>query len=40
VEPLLDKPPPVESYAKGTWGPASADELVHGVGGWHNPWVP
>jgi glucose-6-phosphate 1-dehydrogenase len=26
--PLLDNPPPVQSYEPGSWGPAAADELV------------
>jgi glucose-6-phosphate 1-dehydrogenase len=38
-EPLLNSPPPVHPYAKGTWGPAAADKLVAGYGGWHGPWV-
>ena len=40
VQPLLDQPPPVHPYAKGSWGPAEADDLVKGYGGWHGPWVP
>jgi len=40
VQPLLDSPPPVEVYEPGTWGPASADELTRGHGGWRNPWLP
>ena len=40
VQPLLDQQPPVESYAKGTWGPQAADSLVRGHGGWHDPWLP
>jgi glucose-6-phosphate 1-dehydrogenase len=39
MQPLLDSPPPVHSYAKGSWGPAEADELVAGHGRWHGPWV-
>ena len=27
-EPLLENPPPVEPYAKGSWGPASVNRLV------------
>jgi glucose-6-phosphate 1-dehydrogenase len=27
-EPLLTSPPPVETYAPGTWGPASAEKLI------------
>jgi glucose-6-phosphate 1-dehydrogenase len=38
-QPLLDKPPPVHEYAKGSWGPAAADKLVSGYGGWHGPWI-
>ena len=26
-------------YAKGSWGPEAADELVAHHGGWHGPWV-
>jgi glucose-6-phosphate 1-dehydrogenase len=39
LEPLLDSPPPVHPYAKGTWGPPEADRLVAGHGRWHGPWV-
>ena len=39
MQPLLDAPPPVHAYAKGSWGPAAADKLVAGHGGWHGPWV-
>jgi glucose-6-phosphate 1-dehydrogenase len=38
LQPLLDAPPPVEKYAKGSWGPDAADALVAGHG-WHGPWV-
>jgi glucose-6-phosphate 1-dehydrogenase len=40
MQPLLDSPPPVRSYTKGSWGPAQADQLVAGFGGWHGPWIP
>jgi glucose-6-phosphate 1-dehydrogenase len=40
VQPLIDAPPPVEVYEPGTWGPASADELVRDHGGWRSPWLP
>jgi glucose-6-phosphate 1-dehydrogenase len=40
LQPLLDSPPPVHSYEKGTWGPAEADKLVAGHGCWHEPWLP
>jgi glucose-6-phosphate 1-dehydrogenase len=39
MQPLLDSPPPVHEYAKGSWGPAEADGLVAGHGRWHGPWV-
>jgi glucose-6-phosphate 1-dehydrogenase len=39
MQPLLDAPPPVHPYAKGTWGPAEADGLLAGEGRWHEPWV-
>jgi glucose-6-phosphate 1-dehydrogenase len=39
LQPLLDQPPPVHGYTKGGWGPAAANDLVAGVGGWHGPWV-
>jgi glucose-6-phosphate 1-dehydrogenase len=39
MQPLLDDPPPVHPYAKGTWGPKEADQLIAGHGGWHEPWV-
>jgi glucose-6-phosphate 1-dehydrogenase len=40
VQPLLDAPPQVHAYEKGTWGPTAAEELVAGHGGWYGPWVP
>jgi glucose-6-phosphate 1-dehydrogenase len=39
MQPLLDAPPPVHSYAPGSWGPAAADQLVHAHGGWRGPWI-
>jgi glucose-6-phosphate 1-dehydrogenase len=39
-QPLLDAPPPVHTYAKGSWGPKEADALVREFGGWHGPWLP
>jgi glucose-6-phosphate 1-dehydrogenase len=39
MQPLIDNPPPVHPYAKGTWGPAAADALVADTGGWLGPWV-
>jgi glucose-6-phosphate 1-dehydrogenase len=39
VQPLLDAPPPVRPYAKGTWGPEEADGLISGFGCWHEPFI-
>ncbi len=39
VQPLLEAPPPVHTYAPGSWGPAEADRLTEGFGGWHGPWT-
>jgi len=39
MQPLIDSPPPVHSYAPGSLGPAEADALVAGHGRWHEPWV-
>ena len=37
LQPLLDAPPPAARYAKGSWGPASADRLAQDHGGWRVP---
>jgi glucose-6-phosphate 1-dehydrogenase len=39
MQPLLDSPPPVHPYAKGSWGPKEGERLVAGYGAWHGPWV-
>ena len=39
VQPLLEAPPPVETYRPGSWGPAGAAKLVAGHPGWHEPWL-
>ena len=39
MQPLLDNPPPVESYQPGSWGPAAADALAAGHGRWRDPWI-
>ncbi len=39
LQPLLDDPPEVIPYARGTWGPAQADKLLNGYGGWRKPWI-
>ncbi|HXG75580.1 MAG TPA: glucose-6-phosphate dehydrogenase [Gaiellaceae bacterium] len=40
VQPLLDEPPPLETYARGTWGPPAAVELAEPWGGWREPQAP
>jgi glucose-6-phosphate 1-dehydrogenase len=39
MQPLIDAPPPVHTYPPGSWGPAEADALTAGYGGWHDPWA-
>jgi len=39
MQPLLDSPPPIHTYAKGSWGPDAADDVVAGHGRWHEPWL-
>jgi glucose-6-phosphate 1-dehydrogenase len=39
VQPLLDSPPAVHEYEKGSWGPSEADRLVAAFGGWQGPWI-
>ena len=38
-QPLIDAPPPVNTYRQGTWGPEAADALVADHGGWRDPWI-
>ena len=40
VQPLIEEPPPVEIYEKGSWGPKTTDDLVRGYDDWHDPWLP
>ena len=40
VQPLLDRPPPVEPYPPGSFGPPSADTIVRGLPPWRYPWLP
>ncbi len=35
TEPMLESPPPVQSYAPDSWRPGAADALVARFGGWH-----
>ncbi len=39
VQPLLDAPPPVETYTSGSWGPAASEQLLAGFPRWRRPWV-
>src|SRR5947209_757881 len=39
MAPLLEHPPPVQPYAKGSWGPEAANQILAGSGRWHDPWV-
>jgi glucose-6-phosphate 1-dehydrogenase len=40
MQPLLDTPPPIHPYQPGTWGPAAANQITDGFGGWRTPWIP
>ena len=40
VQPLLDAPPSVQPYARGSWGPAAANTLLAGHPRWREPWLP
>ena len=39
VQPLLTDPPPIHSYAQGSWGPSEADSLIKDGHCWHEPWL-
>ncbi|MFG1771939.1 glucose-6-phosphate dehydrogenase [Nocardia salmonicida] len=38
MQPLLDGPPPVQTYPKGSWGPPN--QLLPGQDHWYEPWLP
>jgi glucose-6-phosphate 1-dehydrogenase len=40
LQPLIDHPPKALTYAKGTWGPPTANELLRGHAPWKQPWLP
>jgi glucose-6-phosphate 1-dehydrogenase len=40
VQPLIEEPCELETYAPGSWGPEGASNLLHGYGGWRRPWLP
>jgi glucose-6-phosphate 1-dehydrogenase len=37
LEPVLGDKTPVHEYEPGTWGPADAEHIIVGPGGWHDP---
>ena len=39
VQPLLDNPPPVQTYEVGSWGPEAAKKLTDGTDSWREPWL-
>ncbi|HEX3488344.1 MAG TPA: glucose-6-phosphate dehydrogenase [Streptosporangiaceae bacterium] len=39
LQPLLDHPPDVRPYPRGTWGPPEASFLVRGHPRWQDPWL-
>ena len=40
VQPLLDHPPGVRPYPRGSWGPEEAETLLRGRPRWQQPWLP
>ena len=40
VQPLLDHPPDVRPYPRGSWGPDEAETLLRGHPRWQQPWLP
>jgi glucose-6-phosphate 1-dehydrogenase len=40
IAPALERHSPAVGYEPGSWGPAEADELIAGDGGWHDPQGP
>jgi len=40
VDPVFDRPAPLERYEPGTWGPDSAGRLAAAFGGWRAPGEP
>ena len=39
LQPLLDDPPEIRPYQRGSWGPAEAESLVRGHPRWQQPWL-
>jgi glucose-6-phosphate 1-dehydrogenase len=41
VQPLIDAPPPVQVYQRGSWGPVEAvEKMTRAHVKWHKPWMP
>jgi len=40
VQPLLDHPPDLRPYPRGSWGPEGAETLLRGHLRWQQPWLP
>ena len=40
VQPLLDNPPEIRSYQRGSWGPREAESLASAHHAWQEPWLP
>jgi len=39
LQPLLDNPPSVHTYPRGSWGPDEASSLLHEHPRWQQPWL-
>jgi glucose-6-phosphate 1-dehydrogenase len=39
LQPLIDQPPDVVPYERGSWGPPRADDLLRGHAPWQLPWL-
>jgi glucose-6-phosphate 1-dehydrogenase len=39
MQPLLDSPTPIHTYAPDSWGPEAANTVTAGYGGWRTPWL-
>jgi glucose-6-phosphate 1-dehydrogenase len=39
IQPLLEHPPRIQPYRRGSWGPAAARELPEAHSGWRPPWT-
>jgi glucose-6-phosphate 1-dehydrogenase len=40
LQPLIEQPPAVIPYARGSWGPSQSDLLTRGHAPWQAPWLP